>query len=448
MNGRVSGGACPGIRKEKTMSGPKGGTAVVAGAAVAGVPALAAVAAVAVPIAAAALVGYGLYKAGQAANEGINKAIAEREKHKNDMRAEIASREQPVLSLINNASSRYTNEKQTLDAARQKAERELNQLCSTIERNRYTAEAKESFRKAEELFAEANRLNTQFDTANNKSAAKFAEARSKSGSSARTVRSLVSEGQTAGDEAVGAINAAVESARNATLIYEETLLIIQQKAAAERQEELRRQNARSNIDNVKSEIQTDNLVFIQDWLGNESTELIGKHIQQAENGFSAKQYEEGTKLAQEAAAMYRQFYDTALKRKQQFENREIIADALIAALTDLQYDEPDVNYEPKEGIDNAMLGNITLFAKSKGETGDMRLSIDLDGKVNLEVENIPEGQEAECHGRLTDLQAKVADTVDFEITDWGRAKNVQPATKRGIPKQRVQEQETVKQRGV
>jgi hypothetical protein len=430
------------------MSGPKGGTAIVGGAAVAGAPVLAAVAAVALPIAAAALAGYGLYKAGQAANEGINKAIAEREKHKNDMRAEIASREQPVLSLINNASSRYTNEKQTLDIVRRKAEQELNQFCCTIEINRYTAEAKEAFRKAEELFAEANRLSAQFNAANSRAAAKFAEARSKSGSSVRTVRSLVSEGQTAGDEAVGAINAAVESARNAKLVYEETLLIIQQKAAAERQEELRRQNARSSIDNAKSEIQTDNLTFIQDWLGNESTELIGKHIQQAENGFNAKQYEEGTKLAQEAAAMYRQFYDTALKRKQQFENREIIADALIAALTDLQYDEPDVNYEPKDGEENTMLGNITLFAKSKGETGDMRLSIDLDGKINLEVENIPEGQEVECHGRLTDLQAKVADTVDFEITDWGRASHIKPAVKDGVRvQQQLRQQERVKQRG-
>jgi hypothetical protein len=432
------------------MSGPKAGTAVVGGgAAVAGASALAAVAAAALPIAAVALIGYGLYKAGQAANNGMDKAIAEREKHKNDMQAEIASREQPVLSLIGNASSRWQTEKRSLDSSRQKAEQELQKLRNTAGTPQAKQDAETAFRKAEELLDEANRLNAQFNAANSKSAAKFAEARSNSGSSARTVRSLVSEGQTAGDQAVGAINAAVESARNAKLVYEETLLIVQQKAAAERQEELRRQNARSNIDNAKSEIQADNLTFIQDWLGNESTELIGKHIQQAENGFSAKQYDEGTKLAQEAAAMYRQFYDTALKRKQQFDNREIIADALIAALTDLQYDEPDVNYEPKDGEENTMLGNITLFAKSKGETGDMRLSIDLDGKVNLEVENIPEGQEAECHGRLTDLQAKVADTVDFEITDWGRASHIKPANKDGVRvQQQLRQQEKVRQRGV
>ncbi|GHT42290.1 hypothetical protein FACS189443_5140 [Planctomycetales bacterium] len=427
------------------MSGPKAGTAVVGGGAV--VAGAAAVAAVAIPIAAAALVGYGAFKAAQAASNGVNKALAEHEKHKGDMRAEIDSQERPILPLLSNGLSRWQKEKNLLDAARQKAEQELEKLCNSIERNRYTAEAKEAFRKAEELFAEANQFNAKFNAANSQSAAKFAEARNKSGSSKRTVRSIVSEGKSAADNAVGAINAAVESARNAILIYEETLLIIQQKAGAERQEELLRQNARSNIDNAKSEIQADNLTFIQDWLGNESTELIGKHIQQAENGFSAKQYEEGTKLAQEAVAMYRKFYDSALQMKQQFENREIIADALIAALTDLQYDEPDVNYEPKDGIDNAMLGNITLFAKSKGESGDMRLSIDLDGKINLEVENIPEGQEAECHGRLTDLQTKVADTVDFEMTDWGRAKNIQAATKGCVPKQRVQEQEKMKQRG-
>jgi hypothetical protein len=49
---------------------------------------------------------------------------------------------------------------------------------------------------------------------------------------------------------------------------------------------------------------------------------------------------------------------------------------------------------------------------------------------------------------LTDLQTKVGDVLDFNITDWGRAKDYKPDAKGGIPKQRVQMQDQVKQRGV
>ncbi|MDR1478267.1 MAG: hypothetical protein LBJ00_04930 [Planctomycetaceae bacterium] len=428
------------------MSGPKSGTVVVGGGAIIG---LGAVAAVALPAVAVGLMGYGVYKGSTAAARGVNKAMEEHQKHKGDMLAEINRQERPVQSLLSNAESRWQNEKQSLNVARQKAERELAQLRNTSGTPQAKREAEETFRKAEELFAEADDLNNKFNTANSELKGKFAEARRKTASSARTVRGIISNGQVIADRAVCTINAAIESARNAKLVYEETLLVIQQKAAEERRQEILRQNARSSIDNAKNEMEADTLTFIQDWLGEESTVMINKHLTEAEKAFKTLQYETSTKLAQESVAMYRKFYDTALQTKQKFEQREIIADAITAALTDLQYDEPDVNYEPKDGEENTMLGNITIFAKSKGETGDMRLAIDMDGKVNLEVENIPEGQESECHQKLTDLQTKVSSTVDLEITDWGRASHVKPANKDGVRvQQKIQQQEKIRQRGV
>ncbi|MDR3199589.1 MAG: hypothetical protein LBU34_17105 [Planctomycetaceae bacterium] len=428
------------------MSGPKTGVAAVGGASVIG---LGAVAVVALPAVAVGLAGYGAYKGSRAVVQGVNKAIEEHQKHKGDMLAEINRKERPVLSLISNAESRWQNEKQSLNAARQKAEQELDRLRDTSGTPHAKREAEETFRKAEALLAEANDLNGKFNEANSTLKAKFAEAKRKTGSSARTVRGIISEGQIAADRAVGTINAAIESARNAALVYEETLLVIQQKAAEERKQEIRRQNARSSIDNAKNEIVADNLAFIQDWLGEESTGMIHTHLAEAEKNFKTQQYETGTQLAQESVAMYRKFYDTALQTKQKFEQREIIADAITAALADLHYDEPDVNYEPKDDEANAMLGNITIFAKSKGEVGDMRLAIDLDGKIDLDVENIPEGQESECHQKLTDLQARVADTIDLEITDWGRASHIKPVGKDGVRvQQKIRQQEKIRQRGI
>jgi hypothetical protein len=132
-----------------------------------------------------------------------------------------------------------------------------------------------------------------------------------------------------------------------------------------------------------------------------------------------------------------------------YDSRQVIVSAINAALKDLQYDAPDTKFVPTDGVENTKLGNITIFAKSKGETGDMRLAIDLNGKVNLEVADIPEGKEAECHNAITNLQSKVADIADLQITDWGRAKGVTPEKKGKIPeKTKVQEQTRQMQGGV
>jgi hypothetical protein len=93
-----------------------------------------------------------------------------------------------------------------------------------------------------------------------------------------------------------------------------------------------------------------------------------------------------------------------------------------------------------------MLGDLTIFAKSKGEIGDIRLAIDLDGKIGIDSD-VPEGQEAECIRLLNDLQTKVGNVVDFQITDWGRAAGgVEYYPEQNVEKQKTQVKEKEKQR--
>jgi len=389
-------------------------------------------------------VGYGLYKAGEAGVKAANKAIDEHQKHKNDMLAEIAFAEAPLRSLVSNAENRWNNEKGELDLLRQKVRRELTTL-QAADAPQTKKEAEESYKLAVPLVDEADGLYAQFQKDNKTSSDKFAEAQKKKGSSQRTVRSVISEGKCSADKAVGTINSATESARLARLRLEDTLAIIQKKGAEERKREAARRNAASNIAAAKNEISEDNLTLVSDWKGEEPIKLIREHLSQANRLYQSGQFDQATLLAQESVAMYRQFYTDAMQVETDFKNREIIADAIVAALTELQYDEPDVNYEPKENSDNALLGNLTIFAKSKGETGDMRMVIGLDGKLDLDSD-VPEGKEGECHRLLTDLQAKVGETIDFNITDWGRAKNYRPEEKGGIARQTVRVQEQVKRR--
>lgn len=198
---------------------------------------------------------------------------------------EVNAQERPTLSLISNASSRWTKEKQALDAAKKKAESELTKLKDVPQTKK---SAEESLRKAGELLAEAAQSYATFGTAEAKAKERFNTARRSTGSTQRTVRSYIKD------------------------------------------------------------------------------------------------------------------------------------------------------------IANAMLGNLTIFAKAKGETGDLRLAVDLDGKIGIDSD-VPEGQESACHQMLTDLQAKVGDVVDFNITDWGRAKDYKPQTAGGT-KVKVQQQHQVRQR--
>ena len=94
-------------------------------------------------------------------------------------------------------------------------------------------------------------------------------------------------------------------------------------------------------------------------------------------------------------------------------------------------------YQPGKGIEPS---DLTIFAKAPGNRGDMRMNIDLEGKVKLEVEKIAEGEEGVCVQLIQDLQRGVAGQMDFQMTDWGRAVNASTNTKVAIQHQeKIQE---------
>jgi CBS-domain-containing membrane protein len=435
------------------MSGPKGGAVALGGAAVlAGPIAVAAVAAVALPVVATSLLAVAAAvsenkKKRKKNNRGAEKFLNSYQNERNNMIAEVERIEKPIQSLLTNGELRWDSMRQDIDKIRQEVQTEVAKLKNTAGMPQTKDEVEKYLQQAESLLTEAGKLQQQFIQFRNDANKKFNAGKNNTTNDKRTIRQFAANGSKDGDQAIGAINQAVEKARSAKIKFKETLLIILKKGEEERQEELLRQDAVSNIAAAKSEIVQENVLLINDWINEDAVRLLEEHQEKADQAMAAKRYKEASLLAQETVAMYRQFFDTALRTKQQFENREIITDAIVAALNDLQYDEPDVNYEPKEGIDNAMFGNITIFAKSKGESGDMRLAIDLEGGMKLDVVGIPEGKESECHNAITNLQSKIKEVVDFDITDWGRAKNVKNTSTGNLPKQKIQIQNQIKHRG-
>ncbi|MDR3232598.1 MAG: hypothetical protein LBT46_02840 [Planctomycetaceae bacterium] len=312
---------------------------------------------------------------------------------------------------------RYQTAKRSLQTANNDLEFIMRNASVTPDIQAASRAAKQSLRDADTLQSEADRQRRSASDAGQINAAE---------------RKLIS---------------AIAKVNEAKMAIDRVKILIAQKEEEKRQHELKRAAAENMLQNAQNEADSFDGEFLSEWSGDtaglaEANQLL----QKAEEKLHAEQFDESQALSAKSVKQFQTLYAEANENKQQFENREVIADAVIAALNDLQYDEPDVNYEPKEGTENTMLGSVTIFAKSKGESGDMRLAINLDGKVNLDIADIPEGKETECHHRIADLQSKVADTIDLQITDWGQAKNVKNAG--GLPpRQRVQIHEQVKQRG-
>lgn len=125
------------------------------------------------------------------------------------------------------------------------------------------------------------------------------------------------------------------------------------------------------------------------------------------------------------------------------EQRFALAEVIMDALYEQGYDSPTYYYT-KQNSDSSDVefSDLTVFAKSPGKKGDMRLNIDLVGNVKLEVEGIADGEEAVCHQLIQDLQKGVGNEIDFQMTDWGRASRVDTNAKIAIRNQEKSQQKT------
>lgn len=112
--------------------------------------------------------------------------------------------------------------------------------------------------------------------------------------------------------------------------------------------------------------------------------------------------------------------EKSIENKNLASQREEIAQSIMQALYDCDYDTPSY-YQKDEGDE---LSDLCVVAAAPGGVGDMRLRIALDGNVSFEVENIPEGHEKLCVESVRRMQEKLAeDDIRFHVTDWGRAEN-------------------------
>ena len=134
-----------------------------------------------------------------------------------------------------------------------------------------------------------------------------------------------------------------------------------------------------------------------------------------------EEFADASKMIEDTMKIIRAIGEKATENKKKAQEREEIAQAIMQALYDAAFDTPEY-YLDDEG--NA-LSDLHVIAAAPGEVGDMSLQIDLAGKTSFEVKNIPEGHEQLCIEQIQNLQKNLAESgICFDMTDWGRAKNL------------------------
>jgi hypothetical protein len=211
--------------------------------------------------------------------------------------------------------------------------------------------------------------------------------------------------------------------------------------------------ARSDREAIAAEVAALDRAELEQWSGEpEALAAAYAGLAAAEQQLAAEQFDAARQSATAAVTELRRLAEQARAQHARQDQRQEIATVVMQALYDLGYDTPCFQYartKPAGGDDE--LSDLTIYANHPGRNGDMQMRIGLNGHVDLEVKDIPEGHEALCHQQLLQLQDRLGQDVDFKITNWGRAAEVA----RGAPPQETaavtppvleQQREQVKER--
>jgi len=227
-----------------------------------------------------------------------------------------------------------------------------------------------------------------------------------------------------------------------------TLRALAEKVSKAQSEwEAAKKAAENDLDTVGKELAALDKAFLAKWSGlGEGVNSIFDKFDQARRRLAAEDFQGAQGFLAEGVAAARTEFEKATTNRRKFDQREMISEAIMNALHEQGYDAPSFYFNEKDGKGNDNeLSNLTIFAKSPGKLGDMRMQINLDGHVDLALEEVPEGQESECVNILDGLRDRLTGEVDFQMTNWGRAEG-NSGKAREVERQQVQQIEKQRER--
>ena len=143
-----------------------------------------------------------------------------------------------------------------------------------------------------------------------------------------------------------------------------------------------------------------------------------------------------------AIASLRTLVDEATDNHARYDARDGVRKAIRDALKNLKYDSPSYYFQDKlaDGSPDELSG-LTIYAHNPAETGNMRMTIDLDSQVAFEVfREDTEGNELEvtqkdalaCHAAVEAFGRQMAASgIRLKVTNWGKAADLPEAQEQG-----------------
>ena len=171
-------------------------------------------------------------------------------------------------------------------------------------------------------------------------------------------------------------------------------------------------------------------------------EECAKEIERiSREGNRAAEFEAPCQMITAAITSLRALVDEATDNHARYDARDGIRKAIRDALSALKYDKPIYYFQEKlaDGSPDELSG-LTIYAHNPAETGNMRLTIDLDSKVSFEVfREDANGNELEvsqkdavaCHAAVQEFGRQMASSgIRLKVTNWGKAADLPEAQER------------------
>ncbi|MDO5553782.1 MAG: hypothetical protein Q4G68_08470 [Planctomycetia bacterium] len=231
--------------------------------------------------------------------------------------------------------------------------------------------------------------------------------------------------------------------------FENARILLEQKMEEIRQHELKRAAATQLCTTLEEEVDGFGLESLRQWCDDlDELQHASSLMQSARQELSTEQFDSAKEHAEESLALFRTLFNAANENKMRAERRNLITKAILEALHELDYDTPAVRYDSASNASvapNHRLADLTIRANTAGNNGNLFFRVNLDGEMQLEVNNT---DETDCRLRVASLAEHLKSKVDLTIQDWGDVsgrglRNTNSMTKQQI---KVQEQTTLRQR--
>jgi|GEM_PF-3776306 len=162
-----------------------------------------------------------------------------------------------------------------------------------------------------------------------------------------------------------------------------------------------------------------------------------QELQNAENQLAAGDLNEAERSAAKAEAKRSELLDQSARNHEIDKRNAHIANAIMQALCDRNYNTP--KYGPLEASKHPTGIQIRADVPNTDGKGNIRVNLHFDGKTEIEVENVPDGEEQLCGKLIGEIGQELAKQgMQLEVTDWGRLRKSPPEPLGVLPSKTIE----------